>query len=250
MSGFDDHDLTHSSVSQLNKWIEAPDSWVAQYLFGHRGSGSAAMYRGICTEDAVAGIIAHGQDIDGAIADAESDFDKKVVFDDDGKAGKERDNIRPMVEGAIGELMQFGKPDFIDGNNQQKVKLTCAGDGWKLDFIGYLDFIYHDLKLVVDLKTTMRMPSTMAPAHQRQRAFYAKATGYDVKFLYVTPKKVALKDDGDVDSLMMEIKYHLIRQERFLSLGDRELLRSIVPVNPGSFYWTGDEKVFEEMYKT
>jgi hypothetical protein len=57
-----------------------------------------------------------------------------------------------------------------------------------------------------------------------------------------------MKEDGDADELMAEIKAHLTRQEAFLRLGDKELLRSIVPVDPSSFYWNGDEKVREELY--
>ena len=61
-----------------------------------------------------------------------------------------------------------------------------------------------------------------------------------MKFLYVTPKKVDMKEDGDADELMAEIKRHLTRQEAFLRMGNKELLRDIVPVNPDSFYWRGD----------
>jgi hypothetical protein len=47
---------------------------------------------------------------------------------------------------------------------------------------------------------------------------------------------------------MTEIKAHLTRQEAFLRLGDKELLRSIVPVDPSSFYWRGDEEVRKELF--
>ena len=93
------------------------------------------------------------------------------------------------------------------------------------------------------------MPSTMSIEHQRQRAFYQKSSGNTaVKFLYVTPKKCEMKEDGDADELMTEIKAHLTRQEAFLRLGDKELLRSIVPVDPSSFYWRGDENTRLELF--
>ena len=57
-NGFELHHLKHSSVSQINKWIEAPDAWIAHYLFGHRGAGSSAMWRGIFTEQALVGVLA------------------------------------------------------------------------------------------------------------------------------------------------------------------------------------------------
>tara|TARA_R110000744_G_scaffold153061_1_gene267361 strand:+ start:466 stop:645 length:180 start_codon:yes stop_codon:yes gene_type:complete len=57
-----------------------------------------------------------------------------------------------------------------------------------------------------------------------------------------------MKEDGNPDELMAEIKVHLSRQEKFLRLGDKELLRDIVPVNPDSFYWRGDEDIRKKLF--
>ena len=207
-----------------------------------------AMWRGIFIEEAVSDTITGTLKIDDAIEKACRAFDTKHDFDD-GSAEKERGNIEPMTRLAVEALEPFGKPDFPEDGSQHKVSMKATGDGWELDFIGFLDFIFPDYGLVVDLKTTGRMPSVMAKGHQRQRAFYAKASGNAaVKFLYVTPKKSAMLDDGDPDELMAEIKLHLTRQEAFLRLGDKELLKSIVPVNPDSFYWRGDEAVRKELF--
>ncbi len=243
MNGFEKHGLKHSSISQINKWIESPDAWVSHYLFGNSGSGSSAMWRGIFTEEAVSDTITETLKIDDAIAKAVSNFDNKVMFDDDGSAEKERGNIDPMTRLAVDALAEYGKPDFPE-DGQHRVSMTAKGDDWSLEFMGFIDFKFPDHGLIVDLKTTMRMPGTMSNGHQRQRAFYQKANGnMAVKFLYVTPKKCEFKEDGDAEELMAEIKHHLSRQERFLRLGDKELLRDIVPVNPDSFYWKGDEAV-------
>ena len=249
MSGFTDHGITHSSASSINKWIEASDAWVSHYLYNNRGSSSSAMWRGIFTEQAVADTITEKSNIDDSIAKAVSDFDTKVMFDDDGSAAKERENIEPMTRLAAEALEPFGKPVFPDDGSQHKVSMKATGDGWELDFIGYLDFKFPEHGLIVDLKTTMRMPSVMSKPHQRQRAFYQKSSGNTVvKFLYVTPKRRAFKEDGDVGELMAEIKTPLTRQEAFLRLGDKELLKRIVPVNPDSFYWRGDEDVRKRLY--
>jgi hypothetical protein len=248
MTGFTDHGIKHGSISNINKWIEAPDAWVSHYLFYNRGAGSPAMWRGIFVEQAVADTITGKLKIDDAIEKATKDFDAKHDFDD-GSVSRERLNIEPMTRLAVEALEPFGKPDFPEDGEQHKVSMKATGDGWELDFIGFLDFKFPDHGLVVDLKTTGRMPSVMSKGHQRQRAFYAKASGNAaVKFLYVTSKKVAMLEDGDPDELMAEIKLHLTRQEAFLRLGDKELLKSIVPVNPDSFYWRGDEAVRKELY--
>jgi|TARA_R110000824_G_scaffold21142_2_gene79077 hypothetical protein len=248
MSGFTDHNIKHSSISQINKWIEAPDAWVSHYLFGNRGSASSAMWRGIFSEQAVSDTITETLLIDDAIERAVKDFDDKIMFDDDGSAGKEREHIEPITRLAVEALEPYGKPDFPE-DGQHKVNMKATGDGWELDFIGFLDFKFPNHGLIVDLKTTLRMPSIMPKGHQRQRGFYAKASGNAaVKFLYVTPKKFDMKEDGDPDELMAEIKLHLTRQERFLRLGDKDLLRDIVPVSPDSFYWRGDEAVRQRLY--
>ena len=248
MSGFTDHNIQHGSISNLNKWIEAPDAWVSHYLFGNRGSGSPAMWRGIFTEEAVSDTITETLKIDDAIEKACRAFDTKHDFDD-GSADRERSNIEPMTRLAVEALEPYGKPDFPEDGEQHKVSMTATGDNWRLDFIGYTDFSFPDHGLVVDLKTTGRMPSVMSKGHQRQRAFYSQASGNAaVKFLYVTPKKVAMLEDGDPDELMAEIKLHLTRQEAFLRLGKKELLRDIVPVNPDTFYWRGDEAVRKSLY--
>ena len=248
MSGYTDHDIDHGSMSNLNKWIEAPDSWISGYLYGNKGTGSPAMWRGIFVEQAVADTITENLKIDDAIEKALKDFDAKYDFDD-GSVAKERKNIEPMARLAVGALEPYGKPDFPEDGGQHKVSMMARGDDWELNIIGFLDFKFPNHGLIIDLKTTGRMPPVMSKGHQRQRAFYAKASGNAaVKFLYVTPKKVALLEDGDTDEIMAEIKLHLTRQEAFLRLGDKELLRSIVPVNPDSFYWRGDEDVRKELY--
>ena len=245
--GFQAHGIKHSSISQINKWIGSPSVWVSEYLFKFRSPASPAMWRGIFTEQAVADTITGKMKIDEAIKNALKDFDGKTLFDD-GSSAKERANIDPMTRLAVEALEPYGKPDFPE-DGQHRVSMDAKGDGWKLEFMGFIDFKYPQHGLIVDLKTTLKMPSVMSIGHQRQRAFYQKSNGNtDVKFLYVTPKKCEFKDDGDVNELMAEIKTHLTRQEAFLRLGDKELLRSIVPVDPDSFYWRGNEKVRKELF--
>ena len=248
MNGFEMHGLEHSSISQINKWIGCPSAWVSHYLFDNRGGSSPAMWRGIFTEQAVSDTITNKLPMAEAIAQALTDYDAKFDFGDD-KIEKERGNIKPMTELAVEALEPYGVPEFPEDGSQHRVSMTAKGKGWSIEFMGYIDFKFPEHGLIVDLKTTMKMPSTMAIGHQRQRAFYQKANGnMAVKFLYVTPKKVDMKEDGDADELMAEIKAQLTRQEAFLRLGDKELLKSIVPVDPDSFYWRGDEKIRLELF--
>ena len=244
------HGIKHSSISQINKWIGCPSAWVSHYLFNNKGGASPAMWRGIFTEQAVADTITGKMPIDNAIAKAVNDFDNKTMMEfDDGSSIKERSNIQPMTELAVEALEPYGVPDFPEDGDQHRVSMKAKSENWDIEFMGFIDFKFPEHGLIVDLKTTMRMPSIMSIGHQRQRAFYQKSNGnMAVKFLYVTPKKVELKEDGDADDLMSDIKAHLTRQEAFLRLGDKELLRSIVPVDPDSFYWRGEENIRKDLF--
>jgi len=153
-----------------------------------------------------------------------------------------------MSELAYAELQQYGKPDF-DGEEQHKIELTCKGDGWELPVIGYLDFKYPEHGLCIDLKTTLRIPSTMSDSHRRQEAVYKKSLGnFAVQFLYVSPKKTAMLENEDSGESLRQVKAILNRQERFLRLGDAETLKQVVPVNASSFFWNGEEKALFNLY--
>ena len=238
MNGFEKHGIKHLSNSSINLWESNPAQWVMSYLLKEKRPSSAAMWRGIAVEDGVVACLDGGTLTD-AVAAALARFDKEITFADE-KSEKERAAIAPMIELAVAELEPYGKPSFSIDGSQQKVSITCAGDGWKIPIIGFLDLVYPDHGLVVDLKTTMRMPSVMMQSHKRQRCIYQRCLGgnQQVKFLYVTPKKSGWLEDGDVDAELAAIKAHCNRLERFLSVSDDpQYLASIVPVDPTHFYW-------------
>jgi len=245
MNGFEKHGIKHLSNSSISLWESNPAQWVMSYLLKEKRPSSAAMWRGIAVEDAVVGALTMfggeqpKRDLKFHIQAAVKRFDKEITFADE-KTEKERAGIEPMVELAVAELEKYGKPQFSIDGSQQKVSITCAGDGWKIPIIGFLDLVYPDHGLVVDLKTTMRMPSTMTQSHKRQRCIYQRCVGgnQQVKFLYVTPKKSGWLEDGDVETELATVKAHCNRLERFLSVSDDpKYLASIVPVDPTHFYW-------------
>jgi len=249
MSGFKHQGIKHLSCSSLNLAQEAIDVWVSRYLFGNKGTYGAAAQRGIAVEDAVVQVLALGADIDEAIASATKAFNAKFPLALDDKTIKERDVIAPMVKIAVEELEQYGKPEFPDHGGQHKVTRIMKCGDWEIPVIGYLDLVYPQHGLIVDLKTTNRIPSIMSAPHRRQRCFYARCEGNKaVKFLYVSKAKAKWLEGGNIKEEMAIMKAQAMRLEKFLSLGDRELLRSIVPVNPNTFYWNGEENTRKELY--
>lgn len=245
--GFQKHGIDHLSASSINLWSNAPDVWVMQYLHGLRTPMGPAPWRGICVEDAVVDTLLGGSEKE-AIEKALDKFDKRFLIGDE-QTTKERDMITPMVQQAVEELTEFGKPEFPDEGKQEKISITAKGDDWSIPVIGYLDLVFPQHGMVIDLKTTGRIPSKMSPEHQLQRAIYQKAKGnMGVKFLYISGKKSALLEDGDVAETLAKAKAQIARLEAFLRHCDKETAKAIVPHNPSSFYWRGAEELRNQFY--
>lgn len=239
-SGFEKHDIKHTSPSQLNKWIDCPAAWIIQYLYKENSSLGVAGQIGIQTEWVVSQVLTDSLSFDDAVSMAKKSFLKDNKLNTNKKELERVNDIEQMAALAIGELRQYGKPDFSE-SGQHKIELVCNGDGWQLPVIGYIDFYYPDHGLIVDLKTTLRAPSVMSDSHKRQGAIYQKAMGNkQTKFLYVTPKKAIWHEVEDVDNQLAQIKQYLNRQEKFLRM-DVGQMRDIVPINADSFYWMGCE---------
>lgn len=247
MNGFEKHQIDHLSASSINLWTNAPDVWVARYLLKKKMPFGPAPERGKSVEKAVVWTLL-GMNEGEAIERAEKAFDRQFLIGDEASS-KERDLIKPMAQNALEELMEFGKPEFSEGTDQEKINITAKGDGWSIPIWGFLDLVYPAHGLVIDLKSTTRVPSTMSADHQLQRAIYAKAKGnMAVKFLYVSAKKAAWLEDGDVAETLAKAKAQIGRMEAFLRHHDTDSAAACVPCNPNSFYWRGAESARNEIY--
>ncbi len=240
INGFARHGIKHLSASSINLWMDAPDLWVAKYLHGHRQSFGPAPRRGQCVEDAVMHVL-NGGKMDEGVGKALAKFDDTFFIPDDASV-KQRALIEPMTMHAVAELEKFGiPPDHMD-DGQEKISINARlADGSVIPVIGFLDMAFSDHGVIVDLKTTTRIPTRMSPAHQRQRAIYASAKGnYAVKFLYVSETKSVWREDGDVAETMAGLKAAILRMERFLSAHDADSALACVPHNPDHFFWRDD----------
>lgn len=253
MNGFERHGLKHTSPSALNMYAECAGAWAARYLFDKKFSFGAAPQIGILVEDVCARVLTKEATFDQALKLAQDKFNKDNALNTSAKDRQRINDIEAMATLALKELEPYGSPQFdncvINGRKQQKIVLNCNGNGWVLPVVGYMDFVYPDEGLIIDLKTTLRMPSTMSDAHKRQAAIYCKGAGNkQARFLYVTPKKAQFHDLEDPAPILENVKAILNRQERMLALNDAETIRQIVPVNTGSFYWNGSEGILKELY--
>jgi len=256
MNGFQKHGIKHLSASAINLWMDAPDMYCARYLGKHKSGGSAAMTRGIAVEDGVVAALATTATVEDAIQIAHRRFDKSYPIGNENST-KQRSVIAPMIRQSIEALEHLGKPDFegevIEKFTQEKVEIkTKLDDGSVVPVIGYLDLVYQTQGLVVDLKSTLRMPSIMSPQHQLQRAIYSKAKGNNaVRFLYVSDKKHKFLECGHVPTVLGQAKVIIRRLNSFLlTVDDADHAMSIVPHNPHTFYWNGAEKLRQKLFKT
>lgn len=246
--GFTRFGIDHLSASSVNLWTAAPDVWVAKYLLKRSTAFGPAPLRGQCVEDAVVAILI-GESETAALAKAYRRFDKTWLIGTE-ESTKERALIEPMTQVAVAELQHLGRPEFSQDGAQEKVSITCNFGDWSVPVWGFLDLVYPQHGLVVDLKTTSRVPSVMSPEHQAQRAIYARAKGnYGVRFLYVSGKKAAWLEDGDPAECLARVKSQIARIDAFLrACPDADTARQIVPVNPSSFYWRGSEPLRSEIF--
>lgn len=247
MNGFEKHGIDHLSASSVNLWTNAPDVWVARYLLNVRLPFGPAPERGKAVEKAVVHTLM-GESMEAAIKAATSDFDARFLIGDEATT-KERALIAPMTEIAVAELDKFGAPEFESGTDQEKIIIRATGDWGAIEVWGFLDLVFPKHGLVVDLKTTTRVPSSMSADHQLQRAFYAKAKGnMAVKFLYCSAQKANWLEDGDVAETLASAKGKIARMEAFLRRHDAASAADCVPCNPHSFYWRGAERQRAEIY--
>lgn len=254
MNGFERHNINHSSASSLNMWAEAPCAWISQYLYGNRGKFSPAAKAGVLVEEAVVNVLARGWTAEQATTAACESYNKFIALGASDSDRKRGEGLGEMIGLALAELAPFGAPEFdrdgITGDaKQKKVEVTCNGDGFSIPIIGFIDFHFPRHGLIVDLKTTQKMPSEMSGSHLRQRAIYRKAFGnQDVKFLYVTPKKSQMFSPDGFEDTLKDVKTILNIQERILRSGDKEhLVKHIVP-RLDSYYWTGNEATRRSLY--
>ncbi len=251
-SGFELHGLTHSSASQINMWSDCPSAWVAQYLFNRKGAFGAAGKAGILVEDAVVSVLARGISQETAIQHAVNQYNTFIALSASDTDRKRSEAIPGMIMGALAALQPFGIPEFdgVDERGrlkQKQVDLLCKGDGFDINILGFMDLHYPAHGLVIDLKTTGRMPSELSDPHRRQGCIYRKFMGnHAVKFLYVTGSKSQFIDVPEPADTLAEIKNILTRQNKFLLLGDKNLLRGIVPVISSSYYH--DDAIAKELF--
>lgn len=236
-NAFETHGLTHLSASSLNTWINAPSLWVLEKLLKHRGQMGAAVHRGTATEAGVShGLFDPNATEEECVAVAMPVYNRLTALSGDPKQESERAVIPGMIRQGLA-LRSHGLPRRPNDGDQHRVEITLEGVG--VPIIGFLDWLYDDE--VLDLKTTLRVPSSMSETHIRQASVYKTAhMDRRIRFFYVSDKKsekhTLTREQYDV--AMRQLTCSAQRLGRFLALSaDPHELATIVPHCSDSFYF-------------
>lgn len=240
MNAFERHGITHLSPSSVNLFIAQPALWAASYLMKRRTAVGPAAHRGTAIEAGVeAGLFDPAMPVEECQKIGEAKFHSLTRLSADGRIEKERAAVAPSIAVALAELRQYGIPDAADDGRQHKVVRQI--EGIPVPVWGFLDFWWPQHGIIVDLKSTARVPSSISEAHARQGAFYAGVGGNsEVRFGYVSEKKIAVYVLQDVAAHLASFVTAAQAIERLLSLSDdsEKLTRCFAP--DLSTFWWGD----------
>src|SRR3954469_17173594 len=94
-------------------------------------------------------------------------YDTLMALSPDARRERYRETISEMVRRALAELRPYGVPSGVQG------RVEWMPDGLRLPVIGFYDFEWSQHGIIVDLKTTEKLPFQIKVSHARQAAFYA-----------------------------------------------------------------------------
>lgn len=236
MSSFDDHKIDHLSASSANLFAAQPALWVAEKLLGRKSPVGAAAHRGTAVEAGVTmGLLNPDALVEDCVLEAESVYRQKTALSGDPKRELEGDAVAPIVRTVLPELRAYG-PGVVC-----QEKIEWLADGLPIAFIGYVDFRWPDTQILIDLKTQLRLSSSIKLSHARQVASYAGRFGdnIDSRVTYSSPKKCATYQlenaRAHVDCLVKIGK----TIERFLAVSkDPHELAALLMPDVDSFYFS------------
>lgn len=246
MNSFEKHGITHLSASSVNLFIAAPALWACSYLMKRRTPVGPAAHRGTAIEAGVeAGLFDPDMPVEAAQKVAHEKFHSLTRLSSDGRIEKERATIDGSVAVALAELRQYGVPDVPDATFGRQTKLELTIPGVAVPVWGFIDFEWPQHGIIVDLKTTARIPSAISDPHARQGAIYSgPGANTQVRFAYVSEKKIAVYVLDNVAQHLASFVQAAQSIERLLSLSDdsEKLTRCFAP-DLTSFYWADSSAV-------
>jgi len=233
---------TRHSPSKLNLYAAQPAMWWLENIKGIKQPAGAVAHRGVAVEDGVVHGL-KGADEKDSVRVAQAKYDSLTAMSGDPRRDKYREDIPDMVTQALDELRPYGVPSETQGF------ITFQPEDLKLPIVGYFDMKWDDSGIIVDLKTTDRMPTDIKVGHARQVSLYT-SDNQEGRLTYCTPKKVQTLRLENVREHKRALVNIAKRVENFLALSeDPEFGGSVFVPDLDSFYWkspTARQLAFEQ----
>ena len=240
MSVFSPYGIEHLSPSSINEFSSAQALFVLRRLLKKpTGTVGAAAHRGTAVESGVAaGLTNPSASLADCVRVALDQFRLLTAMSTDPRKEKEENSIGGFVEQGLTALKPYGVPTSLQGLCTLKV------EGLEVPVLGYYDFLFPG-GILVDLKTTHSLPSSITGAHARQVALYASVLGPDIKpcLAYVSSKKANLLALENVSEHVKALTNMAMQVQRFLALSDDPVVlsRLCAPPDTDSFYYSAPE---------
>jgi hypothetical protein len=231
---FETHGIEHLSPSSINLFAASPALFVLEKCLKLKQPVGAAAHRGTAVEAGVVlGLLTGATDAECAAA-AQATYSERVALCGDPRRDKERDAIVDMTLVGLKELRGYGVPSATQGKIERHV------EGLAVPIIGYFDAEWDNHGILIDLKTTHRIPSEISTNHARQVALYAscRSNNFDIRICYVSTKKAATYRLENATAHVAAIDRIALTIQRFLSVSDdpQELVGIVAP-DVDSFYF-------------
>jgi len=235
MNPFERYGLEHLSPSSCNTFVSSPAAFVLQKCMKKTNPVGPAAHRGTASETGIAhGLLDPGASVEECVTVAREQFNSLTALKPDPRTDKERDAIAGFVKQGLAELRPYGVPSSLQGHVSHTV------EGLSVPIIGYYDFEWAHKGVLIDLKTTHRLPSKISLPHARQVSLYKAVRGDNLsaRISYTTPAKVATYELENYRQHLEALERVALTIQKFLSISEDPLeLASLVVPDVDSFYF-------------
>ena len=245
-------DFKHS-FSSASKFVKNPSEWICHYGLGLRSPSNPAMTRGNLAEFGAYYKIKRGmQQKDGKdFAKLIRHRFKKLKFLN---AEQECDNAI-LISKKFEEILYERQLRDIKSYQREEVKKV---EGLKYPVRMFTDFEFENL--IVDAKSTLRLPSSPKIDHIRQQGLYSKLYEKPTALMYATPKKSLFYEltNDDVNIGYNECLNHFKSLENYIIRCNNSLEEAIkitpLYTDPNPFAWDHNikqeaEKIWQKVMK-
>ena len=191
-----DFGISRLSPSSLNSWAGSPSLWCLKYLFGWQDHAGPAAARGTAVEHGCKLYLTNPKtDIDAIHQDVVKAYEGPLHGEFGESVDSELALLKPMLLTAIRGLNERGVKNLV--GSQVRVSAYLPGID-EVEVVGYMDFVVND-GLILELKTTKRIPNVPRNNHLTQASFYRYARNMDtLNLLYVSDRRVVFYDLDDM----------------------------------------------------